>query len=57
MESLVNVNMWESFARVQFVLYPALFNKILFKEALTNVFVHVRKGDRNVLAGKNFCFD
>ena len=42
---------------VQLVLNPTLFSKILCKKALAQVFVYVRKGDRYVLAWKNFCFD
>ena len=49
--------MCESFAGWVKNLYPPLFSEIFFKKALTKVFVDIGECHRNVLPGKNFCYD
>ena len=49
--------MWESITALGKNLYPPLFSEIFFKKTLAKVFVDVGKCYRNILPGKNFCFD
>ena len=39
------------------ILDLTMFSKILFKKALTKVFIDIRKCYGNVLPWKNFCFN